>query len=93
VTQETDEDPLDTAPASPEPIVEWQPNPREVRRAMAVGALAVGAFALGAVAFGALAIGSLAIGAAAIGRLRVGKVRLGVVEIDRLIVREPGERA
>ncbi len=93
MTQDTEDDPLDTAPASPDPIVEWQRNPREVRRAIAVGLMAGGAFALGAFAIGALAIGSLAIGAAAIGRLRIGKVRLGLVEIDRLIVREQGEGA
>jgi hypothetical protein len=83
---ETDEDPLDTAPASPEPIVEWQRNPRQARILVAAGAMAVGAFTMGA-----LAIGALAIGAVAIGRLTIGKVRLGVVEIDRLVVRETGE--
>ena len=67
MTQDTEDDPLDTAPASPDPIVEWQRNPREVRRAIAVGLMA-GGVRLGAFAIGALAIGSLAIGAAAIGR-------------------------
>jgi hypothetical protein len=86
VVTESDEDPLDTAPASPEPIVEWQRNTRAGRSQIALGLGAAGAFA-----FGALAIGAVTIGAVAIGRLRIGKVRLGVLVIDRLIVRAQGE--
>jgi len=96
MTTDLEEDPLDTAPASPEPIVEWQPTHGGLRGRLADGlarrgaarlAVTVGAVALGAVAIGTLAIGSLAIGAIAIGRLKIGRVRLGEVEIDWLIVK------
>jgi hypothetical protein len=81
-------DPFAEAPASPEPIVEWQPNRRRlaVGPARSSGAVAVGALALGVFAIGALAIGALAIGALAIGRLVVGRARVRTLRIDRLII-------
>ena len=83
------EDPFAEAPASPDPIVEWQPNRRRlgerltgaVSPARRGGAMAIGAFALGAFAVGALAIGTLAIG-----RLAVGRARVKTLRIDRLII-------
>jgi len=92
MTSEPDLDPLDTAPASPDPIVRWQPAHRAVGGRVSLGAATAGAsafaIAAGMVAVGALAIGAVAIGALAIGRLNIGKVRLRDVEIDRLTVRE-----
>jgi hypothetical protein len=83
------DDPFAEAPASPDPIVEWQPNRRRLgdRLTGAVGsarrgrAMAIGAFALGAFAVGAVAIGTLAIG-----RLAVGRARVRTLRIDRLII-------
>ena len=87
---ETPEDPLAEPPASPDPIVEWQPTGRRlggrVSGGVASGGVAGGAISGGAVAVGALAIGALAIGALAIGRLSVGRARFKVLEIDQLIV-------
>jgi hypothetical protein len=81
-------DPLAEAPASPDPIVEWQPNRRRVAMGppRSSGAVAAGALALGAVALGAFAIGAMAIGTLAIGRLAVGKARVRTLRIDRLII-------
>jgi hypothetical protein len=81
-------DPLATAPVSPDPIVEWQPNRRRVAvgSPRASGAVAAGALAFGALTLGAFAIGALAIGTLAIGRLAVGRARVHTLRIDRLII-------
>ena len=79
----SDADPLADPPASPEPIVEWQPN----RRRLAFSPpRASGAVAAGAVALGAFALGAVAIGALAIGRLAVGQARIRTLRIDRLVI-------
>jgi len=85
---EPDVDPLAEAPASPEPIVEWQPNRRRVAMgpARSRSAVAAGALAFGALALGAFAIGALAIGTLAIGRLAVGRASVRTLRIDRLII-------
>jgi hypothetical protein len=85
----SEDDPFAEAPASPDPIVEWQPNRRRLgdRLAGAVGpARPGGAMAVGALALGAFAIGALAIGTLAIGRLAVGRARVRTLHIDRLII-------
>jgi hypothetical protein len=80
---EPEDDPFAEAPASPEPIVEWQPN----RRRLAVGpARSSGALAVGALALAVFATGALVIGTLAIGRLAVGRARVRTLHIDRLIV-------
>jgi hypothetical protein len=81
--EKLDADPFAEAPASPDPIVEWQPN----RRRLAMGpARSSGAVAVGALALGAVAIGALAIGTLVIGRLAVGGARVRTLRIDRLII-------
>ncbi len=83
-----DEDPFAQAPASPDPIVEWQPNRRSLGDRLAGGGPARrgGGVAVGALALGAFAIGALAIGTLVIGRLAVGRARVKTLHIDRLII-------
>jgi hypothetical protein len=87
MTIETEDDPLDQAPASPDPIVDWQPTHQRLAGRLTIGS-AGALVAFGALAFGALAIGAVAIGALAIGRLAIGRVRLRDVEIDNLVVKK-----
>lgn len=76
-------DPFAEAPASPDPIVEWQPT----RRRLPVGAArSNGAVALGAIALGVFAIGALAVGTLAIGQLAVGRARVRTLRVDRLVI-------
>ena len=84
-----DQDPFAEAPASPDPIVEWQPNRRRLGDRLtgaASPARRAGAMAIGALALGAFAIGALAIGTLAIGRLAVGRARVKTLHIDQLII-------
>ncbi len=76
-------DPLEKPPASPDPIVQWQPSGHRVSQRGA----AVGGVASVAVIAGSLAVGALAIGALAIGSLAIGRARIRRLEIDELVVR------